>query len=112
MSIAAAPVPLSFFEQFTGVEVVKSNDAITDSVHFLGFLKSLTSLRNLELVRSQLSHAFYDQLPKFAPMLHTFKLIGGEPGLEFNFLRVFSRLYTVRIDRNLSFKQFSCCFAR
>ena len=77
--------PRCFWQKFTGIYRVSSNE-VPDVDHFLWFLKSLKSLRFLQLhCCEQFSQEFYDQLPVAIPLLSILTLRGNKSRLQLNF---------------------------
>ena len=79
--------------------------------HLLWFLKSLRSLRKLDLEKTGLGQEFYDQLPTSAPSLITLDLRVGhcEKGLQlnFDFIGRLSRLSSLHIESDISLESLS-----
>lgn len=73
------------FSKFTGVLSVWIGERVKDENHLLTFLKSLISLRELFLTKSQLSQKFYDSLPTSVHFLVKLTLI-EEKVLNFEFI--------------------------
>ena len=97
-----------FLKIFTQVKAVEAVWQVLNANHFLWYLKSLRSLKALELRGVKLSQEFYNQLPSSAPSLIKFSLIEqAEKGLElnFDFIGNFSYLFEIWIS-NLSFESF------
>ena len=100
-------IPLCFFEKFARVSVLYVTDAIEDADHFLWFLKSLRSLRKLELEHPRLPQEAYDQLPAVAGSLVKFVLQGDEATdlqVNFDFVGKLSQLSRLKICPVLSLK--------
>ena len=108
MSNVIGEIPAGFFEKFTGIMRVRAS-GVQDTGHFLWFLKSLSSLRELWLEGSQFSQEFYDRLPAFVHSLYSLTLsltLDEEDDLQLNFdfigkLPSLSFLYVVQ---SLSFE--------
>ena len=79
--------PRCFSQKFTGIEEVQIDGLVKDPDHLLWFLKSLRSLRKLELKRAELSQEFYDQLPAAIRSLVILDLSphSWKTGLQLNF---------------------------
>lgn len=96
-------IPIDFFRRFTGIEWVGAHGEVQNENHFLWFLKSLRSLRELYLYRSQLAQEFYDQLPASAHLLKKLSLNEQKP-LNFVFITKLLRLSYLSINLKLSFE--------
>ena len=79
--------PCCFSQKFTGIIRVEATAQVRDAGHFLWFLKSLKTLRKLELANTVLGQEFYDQLPVAARSLSGLHLKDGhcKNGLQLNF---------------------------
>ena len=85
MSYAPEQIPGDFFRKFTRVQSVMAR-VVQDKPNFLQFLKSLSSLRRLDLEDPQFNQEFYDQLPVSAHSLEHLNLLGASvDGLESNY---------------------------
>ena len=88
--------PRCFFQKFTRIEYVKATAQVQDTDEFLWFLRSLRSLRRLELANTGLGQEFYDQLPASADAMLRLELGHGhcenELQLNFDFIGKFSGL--------------------
>ena len=93
-SVEPGELPDSFFDKFAWVETVHAREAVEDARHLRWFLKSLRSLKKLDLRDSQLGQEFYDQLPTFVGSLTelTTKARVGGLQLNFEFIRELPRL--------------------
>ena len=88
MSCAAGKIPAGFCKKFDGVHWTKAKGArgtVPDNGHLLCFLKSLDSLRRLDLEKLRLSQEFYDQLPSFCGSLAELHLWEDDEELQLNF---------------------------
>ena len=107
MSNVSGEFPRCFSQKFTGIKSVKATE-VPDADHLLWFLKSLRSLKELELEETELSQEFYDLLPASAPSLISLTLEDGycEDGLQmnFNFISKLSRLLVLEIESVLFFE--------
>ena len=110
LSYATGEFPLCFSQKFTNIYLVYATAKVQDVDHFLRFLKSLKSLNRLELLKTELGQAFYDQLPAVAPSLLGLYLAVGhcEDGLQvnFDFLGRLSRLSSLHIEPAISLESF------
>ena len=97
---AVGEFPACFAQKFSGIESVCSGAmAVQDARHFRWFLKSLRSLRDLDLVRSELGQEFYDQLPTFAPSLAILGIKAHDPtGRLFNFKFLYELPFLFRLS--------------
>lgn len=95
-------------QKFSAIKLVGTNGgAIEDANHFLAFLKSLRSLRSLQLENPELDQEFYDQLPASAPPLSYFRLDQDEePELNFDFVGKFRNLSVIQIYQHLTLPPF------
>ena len=109
MSKVPGEIPVCFFKKFIGVYHVRAK-CVQDESHFLWFLKSLRSLRKLELDCSGLSQEFYDQLPESANSLSSLTLqrdneiCQRELQLGLDFIAKFSGLSELLIHPILTFQ--------
>ena len=97
--------PVCFFKKFAGIQKVQAA-VVGDEAHFLWFLKSLRSLRKLNLIRPNLSHEFYDQLPASTPSLTELEICGDHPKvlqLNLDFIGKFSHI-SFLIGQGVSFE--------
>ena len=103
---ATGEFPRCFFQKFTGIEHVSTSAKVQDVDHFLWFLKSLRSLKGLELGRTGLGQEFYDQLPESVPSLRSLELRDGhcvnQLQLNFDFISDLKHLSDLRIYSPLS----------
>ena len=107
LSSVTGEFPRHFTQKFTGIEEIHATAKVQDADHFLWFLKSLRSLRKLDLRKTELSQAFYDQLPASARSLAKLGLRGdctNELQLNFNFIANLSGLSDIEIDQPVSVK--------
>lgn len=77
---------------------------VQDEKHFLWFLKSLSSLRSLELSFSKFSQEFYAQLPALTISHLKLELPENSPKLNFDFIGQLSRLSYFFIIKQLCFE--------
>ena len=102
--------PRCFSQKFTDIEEVYATAEVQDLKHFLWFLKSLRTLRSLELEHAELSQEFYDQLPASAHSLIRLELRAGfwKNMLQLNcdFISKFSCLSYLTIE-HLSLESFT-----
>ena len=103
--------PPCFDEKFKAITQIDAWNDVHDEDHFLWFLKSLKSVRKLELGCPGLSQYFYDQLPEAAPLLTQLTLIDDlkEDVLELNldFIGRFPRLKRFESEQALTFSSIS-----
>ena len=66
MKAAVEEISMEFFRKLTNLSYVLTSDEVQDPEHFLAFLKSLKSLRSLELAHPNLNQEFYEKLPAAA----------------------------------------------
>ena len=94
--------PECFFKRFPRIRQVNAVGAVQSPVHFLWFLKSLSSLECLNLDGTQLTQEFYDQLPRHAQSLVDLQLTEQrkEP-LSYTFIEQFPRLSNLQINVTL-----------
>ena len=98
--------PRCFFQKFTGIGWVEATGNVQDADHFLWFLKSLRSLKSLELANTGLGQEFYDQLPASTCSLSDLYLKDELVELNFDFIPKLSSLSDLDIDQ-LSLKSLS-----
>ena len=107
LSYVTGEFPRCFSQKFTGINEVQVADVVKDPDHLLWFLKSLRSLKTLE-VHSELSQEFFDQLPAAACSLVSLELgdelCEDELQLNFDFIIRFTRLTELQITQPLSFE--------
>ena len=100
----AAKFPSCFWQKFSGVERVFGSSVgtwpETNASHFLWFLKSLSSLRSLQLYScSELTQEFYDHLPASAQRLEELEIrTFDELHFKFDFLSKLPRLTCLKIE--------------
>ena len=94
-------LPSCFFRKFTSISELRAKGPVVDADHLLWFLKSLGSVRRLNLDYTGLGQAFFDQLPTSAPLLTNLEVWEhyAKPEVDFNFIAKFSYL------RNFDFSQ-------
>ena len=102
--------PRCFSQKWTSIGRVYASAEVQDPDHFLWFLKSLRSLRILDLEETGLGQEFFDQLAASALSLRSLFLQGGycEDGLHlnFDFVGEFLGLSNVEIGPDLSLESF------
>ena len=107
LSHVTGEFPHCFFQKFTGIKEVEVQGVVKNLDHLLWFLKSLRSLRKLEL-GAELSQKFYDQLPAVAPSLVSLELSGQcektRLQLNFDFIGQFAHLSDLSIYSGLSLR--------
>ena len=110
LSHSTGEFPCCFSQKFTDIQWVEATAKVQDADHFLSFLKSLRSLRRLELTNTGLGQKFYDQLPATAPSLTILYLGDGhckdELQLNFDFIDKLSHLFDLSIEPELSLDSF------
>ena len=103
--------PRCFSQKFTDIQQVNTSAKVPDANHFLWFLKSLRSLRSLFLVNTELSQAFYDQLPASTHSLVCLGFGEGhcEDGLQvnFDFIRKLLCLSDLEVKPYISLESFT-----
>ena len=107
MASVTGEFPGCFFKKFTQVQSVEVDGAVQDEAHLLWFLKSLNSVRKLELKDCQLSQAFYDQLPSAVDSfteLSLGKYGENELQLNFDFIGKLALLASLHVGQYLSFE--------
>ena len=111
LSHVTGEFPRCFSQKFTGIRRVFVKKQVQDERQLLWFLKSLRSLRDLDLQGVRLSQEFYDQLPASAPSLDTLFLNDyyseNELRLNFDFIGHLTGLLYVHIVQPLSFESLS-----
>ena len=92
--------PRFFSQKFTGIVEVAATAKVPDPDHFVWFLKSLRSPRDLFLEKTGLSQEFFNKLPALASSLTRLTLNGGhcENELNLDFIGRLSRLSSLKIE--------------
>lgn len=114
MNYGAGEIPPCFFKKFISVETVDVG-AVQNEKHLLWFLRSLRSFRILNLMQSELSQEFFDQLPASAHSLTDLVIRGDEKNelqMSFDFAAELPHLSLLEINRNVSFKTLKNSLAR
>lgn len=96
-------IPITFFKKLTGVRTLVIEDPVQDANHFLEFLNSLRSLKELRIKKnSGLDQVFFDLLPTSVRRL-TELSIEEDYELNYNFLSLIPSLTDMGTSE-LSFK--------
>ena len=103
--IFSGQLPSCFFRKFTSICWLRAEGPVADADHLLWFLKSLGSVRRLQLTCTGLGQEFFDQLPVSARRLNKLEVYedNGNPQMDFNFVAEFPYLVSCWLSqRNLS----------
>lgn len=95
-----ALLPVDFFEGYPKIVGIVANKKIKKEDHFIQLVKSCKNLRNLLLRNSQLSQAFFDELP--AMSLLNFLKVEETSALNMNFLSKMNHLAMCATNQQLS----------